>query len=326
MFSDYSAHLTILPTEIRGRADISDDKLSKSYDYCMDLFKLHAKSFHFASRYLNESERKSVAALYAFCRLADDFADEVDIPKEQIELELDHLTQITERIASGETFNHPILIAFSDTMRKHNIPLRYVHELIEGVRMDINFTEVQTIEELDKYCYHVASTVGIMMCYVFGESNPETLSRAADLGHALQLTNILRDIAEDYDNGRIYLPHVARSEFRVGIEEFENRTMSPNFKWLIKNQIARANSLYAKAEIGIADLPPGAQFTVKVASRVYAEIMNVIKDMDYDVWSKRAVVPKWKKLWIAFKARREYKKELKEFYLRKARESLAMPQ
>ncbi|UCE10955.1 MAG: phytoene/squalene synthase family protein [Candidatus Thorarchaeota archaeon] len=313
MFNDYALHLTVLPTDIDASPEIDQKTLSESYDYCMDLFKLHAKSFYFASRYLEEHERKSMAALYAFCRLADDFADEIDIPKDRLEVELDRLLEITEKLATGVNFNHPIFIAFGDTMRKYSIPLRYVQELIEGVRMDINLIEVRTTEELDKYCYHVASTVGIMMCHVWGADNPDTLERAADLGRAMQLTNILRDVAEDFENGRIYIPLETRSEFRIGIDDFKNRSTSPNFKWMIRSLISRADSLYAKAEIGIADLPPRAQFTVKVASRVYGEIMNVIKDMDYDVWSRRAVVPKWKKLWIAFKARGEYKKELKDY-------------
>ncbi|MFW9800667.1 MAG: phytoene/squalene synthase family protein, partial [Candidatus Thorarchaeota archaeon] len=155
-------------------------------------------------------------------------------------------------------------------------------------------------------------TVGILMCHVWGADGKESLDRAADLGHAMQITNILRDIKEDYNNGRIYLPAETRREFRVRKADFEATEVSTNLKWLIKHEIARARSLYAKAEIGMRDLPPAAAFTVKVAGRVYSEILREIEGMDYNVLGKRAVVPKWKKLWIAYRLRSEYLREAKE--------------
>jgi len=278
----------------------------------MDLFSLHAKSFHFASRYLDSEQRRSTAALYSFCRLADDFADEIDLPKAKLEIELEQLDDIIDRMADGEIFHHPILHAFGDTMTRYDIPTRYLHELVEGVRMDVNLTEVKTVKELDSYCYHVASTVGILMCHVWGANGRETLDRAADLGHAMQITNILRDIKEDYLNGRIYLPADTRMDFRVRKADFEATEPGANLKWLIKHEIARARSLYAKAEIGIRDLPPAPAFTVKVAASVYSEILNEIEGMNHNVLGRRAVVPKWKKLLIAYRLRREYLREARE--------------
>ncbi len=309
----YDSHLSVLPSKIVPHLDPADIDLEASYDCCMSLFQVHARSFHFASRYLDEENRRSFAALYAFCRLADDFADEIDIPPKALEEELDALKDIVARMDTGEVFDHPVLRAFGDTMKKYRIPIKYMFELIEGVRMDLRFKEIRTIQELEKYCYHVASTVGIMLCYIMGATDPLTIERAIDLGHALQLTNILRDIAEDFDNGRIYIPLETRQQFRVDKTDFEKQEVSPNFKWLIKHEMARAQSYYAKSEIGIQDLPPAAAFTVKVASRVYAEIMNEIRKMDYQVFKNRAVVPKWKKLWIAYKLRREYYREKKAY-------------
>jgi len=310
---EYDSHLSVLPSKVIPHLDPTDIDLKASYDCCMSLFEVHARSFHFASRYLDEKDRRAFAALYAFCRLADDFADEIDIPPEAIEEELDALKDIVARMGQGEIFDHPVLHAFGDTMIKYNIPVQYLNELIEGVRMDINLTEIQTVEELEKYCYHVASTVGVMLCYIMGATNPKTIERAIDLGQALQITNILRDIDEDLQNGRIYLPVETRQQFKVTRDAFEMRKVGLNFKWLIKHYMAVADSYYAKAEIGIQDLPPAAAFTVKVASRVYSEIMNEIKKMDYDVFRKRAIVPSWKKLWIAYKLRREYYREKKAY-------------
>ncbi|MBD3408366.1 MAG: hypothetical protein GF411_19745 [Candidatus Lokiarchaeota archaeon] len=313
VFSDYKAHLTLLPSQIEIDEIKDPRSLEKAYDYALNLFKLHAKSFYFASRYLEEKERKAFAALYGFCRLADDFVDEVDIGIEEIERELDILKDISSGLGRGKTYNHPLFQAFGDTMVQYKIPVRYLHELIEGVRMDVKLTEIKTEKELEKYCYHVASTVGLMMCHIWDSTKRETLERAADLGHALQLTNILRDVAEDYDNGRIYLPLDTRQDFRVTTNDFELREVGPNFQRLIEHEIHRAKALYARAEIGILDLPPAGQFTVKVASRVYGSIMSEIEKMDYQVFKQRAVVPKWKKIWIAYRVRSEYLREKKAY-------------
>ncbi|MFW9920551.1 MAG: phytoene/squalene synthase family protein [Candidatus Thorarchaeota archaeon] len=313
MFGDYTAHLKLLPSEIEANRAPKILDVEKSYDYCMDLFSLHARSFHFASRYLNTEERRSIAALYGFCRLADDFADEIDLPTDRLEQELGILDDIVDRMDAGESFDQPLLTAFGDTLQKYKIPVKYLHELIDGVRMDVNLVEIETTDELDKYCYHVASTVGIMMCHIWRRIEPQTLERASDLGHAMQLTNILRDINEDFHNGRIYIPLETRRDFRVDRSDFERGVVGPNFKRLIRNQISRARGIYAQAEVGESDLPPGAAFTVKVAGRVYGEIMNEIEKMDYQVFAKRAVVPKWKKLWIATKLRREYRQEKKHY-------------
>ncbi|TFF91710.1 phytoene/squalene synthase family protein [Candidatus Thorarchaeota archaeon] len=312
MESDYTAHMAVLPSEIFETQSTEPLDLEESYDYCMDVFKLHARSFHFASRYLEDEERRAFAALYGFCRLADDFADETDMPREKVEKELDILRDIAVRMSQGEVFRHPLFRAFGDTMVKYKIPVKYLHELIEGVRMDLSIRDVKDEDELYEYCYHVASTVGIMMCHIWGRTEPETLDRAADLGIALQLTNILRDVEEDFENGRIYIPQDVREKFRVKRSDFENKLATPNFRRMIKSEIARANQIYARAEVGTDDLPPAGAFTVRVASRVYAGIMDEIEKMDYDVFKKRAVVPKWKKLWIAYKCRREYLKEKKE--------------
>ncbi len=313
MLTDYTAHLVWLPSDIINNQNMRNMDLTSSYNYCMDLFKLHARSFHFASRYLIPEEQRAIAALYGFCRLTDDFADEVDLPKKQIEEELNILEEIATRLYEGEIFEHPLLRAFGHTIAHYKIPLKYLQELIAGARMDIYLTEIQTVDELAKYCYHVASTVGIMMCHIWKSVEPITLERAADLGHAMQLSNILRDIAEDYDNGRIYIPVETRREFNVDISDFEKRRVSLNFQHLIQHEIARARSLYARAELGLKNLPPRAVFTVKVAGRVYAEIMTEIEKMKYQVFKRRAVVPKWKKFWMAYKLSREYKREKKEY-------------
>jgi phytoene synthase len=315
MLRGESYHLEIIPTQIRVTDTLTTGELNRAYDYCMELFGKHAKSFSFASRYLEPEQRRSIAALYGFCRLADDFVDEIQLEPDQIDTEINVLGEIITRLSNGEIFNHPIFHAFGDTLTKYRIPVQYLYELLDGVRMDLHRQEIQTQEELNLYCFRVASTVGLSMCHIWRAIHPETLQRAADLGIAMQQTNILRDIAEDYDKGRIYIPLETRQKFRIQREDFEARKITPNFRQLIKHEIANARANYASAEIGIQDLPPAAAFTVKVASRVYGNILNAIEKMDYQVFKKRAYVPKWKKFWIALKCRREYVRDLKEFII-----------
>ncbi|MFW9831507.1 MAG: phytoene/squalene synthase family protein [Candidatus Thorarchaeota archaeon] len=315
MFRGERYHLEVIPTQIRVKDNLTTGELNRAYDYCMKLFANHAKSFHFASRYLEPEQRRSLAALYGFCRLADDFVDEVTLEPDQIETEIDELVEIVSRINSGETFDHPVFQAFGHTQMKYRIPVKYLYELLEGVRMDAHRKEIETQEELDQYCFRVASTVGLSMCYIWRSIHPETLQRAADLGIAMQQTNILRDLAEDYDKGRIYIPLETRQKFRIRREDFEARKITPNFKQLLKHEIAIARANYASAEVGLRDLPPAAAFTIKVAARIYSNILNAIEKMDYQVFRKRAYVPKWKKFWIALRCRQEYVRELKELVI-----------
>lgn len=308
-------HIDIVPTQIRAKDDLTKGELNRAYDYCMDLFGKYAKSFHFASRYLEPEQRRSISALYAFCRLADDFVDEINLPPNEIDTEIRALGEIVSRLSNGETFGHPVFHAFGDTLMKYRIPVQYLHELLEGVRMDVHSREIQTQEELDLYCFRVASTVGLAMCHIWRAIHPDTLQRAADLGIAMQQTNILRDIAPDFEKGRIYIPLETRMKFRIRREDFEAGKITPNFRQLIKHEISNARAYYASAEIGIRDLPPAAAFTVKVAARVYGSILNAIEKMDYQVFNKRAYVPKWKKFWIALQCRREYMRDIRELVI-----------
>jgi phytoene synthase len=270
---------------------------------------IHSKSFYFASRFLPQEQRKSVAALYAFCRLTDDIVDEAPegTSIEEITDLLDELKTAVERLAENFGTSDPILQAFGDTIRKHNIPLEYIHELIEGVRMDLAKKEYDTDKELDLYMYRVASTVGLMMTHIFLENPaPHTLARAADLGKAMQLTNILRDIKEDCNKGRIYLPEETREIYRVSKEDLKKKIVEENLKALMRYESERARAFYHIADLGIEELPPAAAYTVKVASRVYKEILNEIKRINYQVLSQRAIVSKFRKIRIALRVRLEF--------------------
>ncbi len=303
----------LVPENMISKYNIVNQTLDKSYQICLDWMAEHSKSFYFASRFLPEDQRKSVAALYAVCRLSDDIVDEAPegTTIDQINYELDELKKTISKLASGYTSTNPILHAFGDTLRRQKIPVEYMHELIEGVRMDLTKKEYYSEDELDLYLYRVASTVGLMMTHIFIR-NPEkrTLARAADLGRAMQLTNILRDIKEDFLKGRIYLPEETRIDYQVTKDDLNSDKANSNLKSLIRYESERARSFYRIADLGIEELPPAGAYTVKVASKVYGEILNEIKRRDYQVLNQRAVVSKLRKIILATKVRLQYLRNL----------------
>lgn len=256
----------------------------------------NSKSFSFASQYLDEERKKSVGALYAYCRYTDDLVDESWLPNETKREKLDELEYIIQNIETVTIPDNPILLALRDTVMKYDIPKPYLIELIEGVRMDLDTQEYETVEQLNLYCYRVASVVGILMCYIFGSTSQEALNRAADLGMAMQITNILRDIARDFEMGRIYLPRELREKYTISIEDLAFKNESQNLVNLMKEEIARARHYYKLGEKGLIYLPTGVDFTIEVASKVYAGILSRIEQMSYKVLTSRAVVPKWRKL------------------------------
>ncbi len=278
----------------------SDLELDASYDYCLNIMKDNSKSFYFAAQSLPDDQRKGVGALYAFCRLVDDIVDESGKQKEDINSVLDEMKFTVEQLAAGHTSDNAILHAFGHTIQRYHIPIVYTHDLIEGVRMDLEKTEYFTNHELDLYCYRVASTVGLMMVHIFMDNpHPSVLARASDLGLAMQLTNILRDIKEDFGKGRIYLPLETRNLYGVSKTDIENDTISQNFKNLIDFEIERTKGIYKLAELGIKELPKKARYTILLSSRVYGDILNQIRRDKYQLLSKRAVVSKKRKITIA---------------------------
>ncbi|MHA2338701.1 MAG: phytoene/squalene synthase family protein [Candidatus Hodarchaeales archaeon] len=308
MFSTKNTNLiTFDPDVAKYDKKLLKEIFEKSYAHCMDIMEEHSKSFFFASRFLPKDQRNSVASWYAFARLTDDIVDEGNLSNSEIEIQLNLLRDSITQLANGYISNNPILHAFGQTIRKHNIPLNYVYDLIEGVRMDLNKDRYENNTELELYCYRVASTIGLVMTHIF-QDNPtkRTLARAVDLGLAMQLTNILRDVREDFERGRIYIPLKTMIQYNVSEEDLRQKLVSDNLKELIKHEIARTKGIYRVAELGIKDLPPAAQYTIFLASRIYGDILNQIKRNKYEILSRRAVVSKTRKILIAFKVRLAY--------------------
>jgi 15-cis-phytoene synthase len=270
-------------------------KLEDAYEYCRQMSKHHAKTFYLASMFLPKIQQKPIFALYALLRTVDDIVDRAEeelktgeITREEIQNLLDAWKSRLRACYAGRIENDPIMLAWNDTLKDYRIPIELPLELIDGVAMDINFKPFERFEELYVYCYKVASVVGLMTSEIFGYTNKDALEHAVELGIAMQLTNILRDVGEDIDRGRIYLPLEDLRRFNYSREELMNKTMNENFIELIKFEIERARKYYRSSEKGIPMLKKESRFGVSISSLNYSNILTAIEKNGYDVFTKRA--------------------------------------
>ena len=271
----------------------------------------HAKSFHFASVALFGARRRAAFALYAFCRRLDDLVDECapgDVRQrlDTARVLVAHLFRAPPGIGPREREAGPWsaaeLAAFEDTVRRFKIPEQPFQDLITGMEMDLSLRRYASWAELDLYCYRVAGTVGLMLTPVLGFRSDAALGPAADLGRAMQLTNILRDIHQDLRRGRCYLPQDELAAHDLSEAALWAQSATPAFSAFMRFQIARARELYARAAEGIPFLTGfGSQRMVRMMGAIYAGILNAIEQRGYDVFRARAYVPTSRKLAIALR-------------------------
>jgi phytoene synthase len=290
-------------------ANAHDDAaaVEHAYRYCQQTTRTHAKSFYFSARFLPREKRRAIYAVYALCRHVDDEVDEAGVEDERgaraaverwgAELDAVYRGQtlgVGRRVQpsddSVETLENfsPVLVAWRDMLAHYRIAQELPLELMRGVLMDTYQKSYETWEELRVYCYRVASVVGLMSSEIFGYSKPETLRYAEALGLAMQLTNILRDVGEDLSMGRIYLPQEDLRRFDLTEQDLRRGEVSERFRELMRFEIRRARDFYHEAEKGIPLLDRDARFTVLLAARLYARILNEIERADFDVFSRRA--------------------------------------
>ena len=292
-------------------------EIEKAYRHCESITKTHAKSFYFAAKFLPKHKRQPIYALYALCRSVDDEVDEIGdgneteavaaVEKWQRQLEKIYEEKPETGNRKPETDNL-VFTAWRDLLQTHKIPKNLPLELMRGVLMDTRIKRYETFDELYVYCYRVASTVGLMSSEIFGYTDTKTLEYAEALGIAMQLTNILRDVKEDAAIRRIYLPQEDLRKFGVSEAQIYDNQMNENLVALMKFQIERARSFYRKAEQGIPLLERDTRFTVLLASRIYARILDKIERQNYDVFRQRAHTTFSQKLRMIPKIWREAKK------------------
>jgi phytoene synthase len=273
--------------------------LISSYDECRLYTRYYAKSFYFSSFLLPKDKRNAAYAVYSFCRYADNIVDMAsNHPIGEVEQKIKSLLENLDEIYSGRSVNDDFS-AFGNTVRKFDIPKHYFTELVEGVSMDTKTKRYETFEELEQYCYKVASVVGLIMSEIFGYSNNEALDYAVHLGKAMQLTNILRDVYDDHRMGRVYLPQDELKSFGYSEEDIGKKTINSNFISLIKHQIERARAYYKLAEKGIPYLTDdGSRTTVVLMLKIYSGILNKIEERGYDIYSQRVFVTRTEKIAI----------------------------
>lgn len=252
----------------------------------------HSRSFSLASRLLEAPQRGRVATLYAWCRRADDAID--CGPPEELPSRLAALRAELTSVYAGHEQSLPLLGAVQRIFFETGVPVEYPRALLDGMEMDVTGTAYATLGELHGYCYRVAGVVGLMLCHVLGVSSERALRHAAHLGMAMQLTNVCRDVAEDWERGRLYVP-----DELIGVHgrPLRHRLGTPLPEWAgpvlavaVRRLLDEADELYRSADAGMRYLPLRARFAVRVARHIYAEIGAELRARGCDVFAGRAVV------------------------------------
>ena len=278
---------------VRVKAD--GDSLASAYDFCREMTRFHSRTFFVASGLLPPAKRQAVRALYAFCRMTDDLVD-----RAVGETDSDwHLSEIDDRRPALEAWrsltldshppaDEPVALAWADTRAHYSIPVGYAEQLIEGVARDVDQFRYETFDDLAAYAYGVASTVGLMAMHIIGFAGDQALPYAVKLGVALQMTNILRDVGEDWQVGRLYLPQEELAAFQLTEDDIGRGQVDNRWRSFMCFQVTRTRQLYEEAEPGIAMLNADGRFAITAAADLYRAILTDIEAHDYDVFSRRA--------------------------------------
>lgn len=285
--------------------EINDTDLRPAYSHCRAITRYYAKTFYMATRFLPNEKQRSIFAIYGLCRYLDNLVDEYEdltenqsIDINEIDLRLNEFKENLIAIYNGQRSGDPILAAFGDTLKRYHIPIDLPFLLIDGVRSDLEKNRYNNFQELYNYSYRVASVVGLMTSRVFGYEDEAALEYAIDLGIAMQLTNILRDVGEDIGRNRIYLPADELLKFGVSEKDLFNGEITENFTHLMKFQVRRARKYYEKADQGIAMLTKDSRLPVYLAHYNYSRILDKIEANEYDVFSERAYLNRFEKFTI----------------------------
>ncbi len=267
------------------------------HDYCQDRAAKSGSSFYYSFMFLPPEQRQAITALYAFCREVDDVVDEChDVSLAQTKLEW--WRQEVGRIFSG-TPTHPVGHALKDVLTRFKLPQEQFLEIIDGMAMDLSQTRYLDFKALQLYCYRVASVVGLLSVEIFGYENRQTLKYAHDLGLALQLTNIIRDVGEDARRGRIYLPIEDLQRFGVPAKDILETRYSDAFRELMAFQAERAEQFYEQAFAHLPAVDRKAQRPGLVMAAIYRTLLGEIAADGFQVLDRRISLTPVRKVWLA---------------------------
>jgi phytoene synthase len=272
-------------------------ELRQSYAWCERVARRQAGNFYHGFRLLPADQRRALCALYAFMRVADDLADEPG-PVDARQRALDTWREQLDQALAG-SYYHRLHPALHDAIERYGVPRRYLEEVLDGVCMDLTIARYDTFAELYRYCYRVASAVGLSCIHVWGFRSEQAPRHAEAAGVALQLTNILRDLGEDAARGRVYLPREDLERFGYGADDLGRHVRDDRFRALMRFEVERARGYYEAAEALAPLLEPAGRAVFLVMLRTYRGLLDVIVRRDYDVFSRRASLGRLRKLWLA---------------------------
>ena len=273
-------------------------EIRRSYAYCRRVARQRAKNFYYSFLLLSRTQRNAMCAIYAFMRYCDDLSDEPGANRAAIDRWRAELEEALEGSFSG----HPVWPAFHHTVKRFGIPHEYFREMIEGVASDLEPREIETFDQLYHYCYQVASVVGLTIIHIFGFDSRRALPLAEKCGVAFQLTNILRDIREDAERGRIYLPSEDLRRFGVSTEDLRAGRPSEAFFELMRFECARARDYYNESLPLLDLIHPRSRRSLWALITIYSRLLERIERTGYDVLSRRVRLSTAEKSWIVMRA------------------------
>jgi len=272
-----------------------NSSLEESRQYCQQLAKQTGKNFYYSFLTLPADMRRDMCVLYAFMRITDDIGDDESIHLAQRGRNLTAWKQSLQSALSGESVEHVIFPALLDIIERRQIPAEYLYDVIDGVSQDLEPHRFETWQELEQYCYHVAGAVGLCCIHIWGFEGDSVREPAVACGTAFQLTNILRDIGEDADRGRIYLPQEDLQRFGYTEDDIQNRVIDDRFRKLMQFEVERARDYYNQAEELFASLSKEGRPILRAMIRIYGGLLDRIEARNYDVYSSRVSLSKMKK-------------------------------
>jgi len=277
--------------------------VKNSYRYCRKVAKERAKNFYYAFRLLDPMQRDSMCAVYAFMRQCDDLSDDPDSKdKSQVLQSISLWRMDLDNSLKGRLAENPIWPSFCDTVQRYSIPHRFFHEMIDGILSDIEPHEMETWEELYRYCYQVASVVGMTIIHIFGFDSVRALLLAEKCGVAFQLTNILRDVREDADMGRVYLPREDLRRFGVNAEQLRLGMENDRFRGMMKFEASRAWACYEESEPLSELIDPKSRRSLWVLREIYTRLLQKIEKTNYAVLDRRISVSSTTKTMLMLRA------------------------
>ena len=275
------------------------DQLEESRQWCRKLTRRAAGNFYYSFLTLPRPLFYDMCALYAFMRLTDDIGDDESQDIETRRSSLAEWKERTQQALAGGECHHPSQLALVDLVARHELPVQYLLDVIDGVAFDLDPKPIQTFADLEAYCYQVAGAVGLCCIHIWGFHGKAAIDRAIECGLAFQLTNILRDVREDIERGRVYLPAEDLERFEYSARDLAEFRYDDRFRDLMEFEADRAEHYYSRAAQLCDLLEPAGVPVFTAMLKIYGGLLGRIRAVDFDVFSQRVKLPRWKKLWIS---------------------------